>query len=133
MTAVEPNWPGALFFAALCITCCLGLLTVSGMLPLASRPDSAKGPGGLVLLACNLLLLAVLLVGTGLYGWQALRLTTVIVVVGLVVLFTPDLFQAWPAAWRDTRFGLSLLVLLQVMTLGFLYLHAGTSLVGRFS
>jgi hypothetical protein len=38
-------------------------------------------------------------------------------VAGLVVLFTPGLFEVWPASWRDGRIGLVVLVGVQILAL----------------
>jgi hypothetical protein len=70
-----------------------------------------------VLVVGNGLLLAALLVGTGLFGYAELKWSSLIVVTGLVVLFAPGLFEVWPAALRDGRKGLVLLVGAQLLAL----------------
>jgi hypothetical protein len=96
------------------------------MFPLAARPEGARVAGGLALIVANALLLAALVVATGLYGLAELRWTTVVVVSGLVFLFAPALFQVWPERWRDGRAGLVALVGAQALALALLgLLHGG--------
>jgi hypothetical protein len=73
----------------------------------------------------NGLLLAALLVGTGLYGYTELKWSSLIVVTGLVVLFAPGLFEVWPSSLRDGRTGLMLLVGVQIVALATLAKVAG--------
>jgi hypothetical protein len=95
------------------------------MFPLRSRPNSAKSAAATLLVAGNALLLAALVLGTGLYGYAELRMSTLIVVAGLVVLFAPGLFEAWPSSLRDSRIGLVVLVGIQVLALAALARVAG--------
>jgi hypothetical protein len=117
VNAIEPNWVSLLWFAGCMIVCMLAFLIVAGMFPLGSRPDTAKSAGMVLLIAGNATLLAVLLVATGCYGWNELRWSTLIVTTGLIVLFTPGLFQAWPSSLRDGRAGLVALIGLQAVAL----------------
>ena len=75
----------------------------------------------------NAVLLAALLTGTGLYGYAELRWSTLIVVAGLVVLFAPGLFEAWPSSLRDGSAGLVVLVGVQMLALAALAKIAGPS------
>ncbi len=106
MSAIEPNWVSLLWFAACTTICALAFLVVAGMFPLQSRPDSAKAGGVTLLIGGNAILLVTLLAATGLYGYVELRWSTLIVVTGLIVLFAPWLFQAWPSSLRAGRTGL---------------------------
>jgi len=117
MNAIEPHWISLLWFAACSTVCMLALLTVAGMFPWRSRPASARSAGMTLLIAGNAALLAALLLGTGFYGYNELRLSTLIVVTGLIVLFAPGLFQAWPSSLRDGRVGLIALIGIQVVAL----------------
>jgi hypothetical protein len=117
MNAIEPHWVSLLWFAACSTVCMLALLTVAGMFPWQSRPASARSAGMTLLIAGNAVLLAALLIGTGFYGYSELRLSTLIVVTGLIVLFAPGLFQAWPSSLRDGRIGLVALIGIQVVAL----------------
>ena len=71
------------------------------------------------------MLLSALLVGTGLYGYAELRWSSLIVVTGLVVLFAPGLFEAWPSSLRDGRTGLMLLMGVQILAIAALAKVAG--------
>ena len=101
MQAIEPNWISLLWFAAFATIGTLAFLIVAGMFPLRSRPDAARSGAATLLVVGNAVLLAALLIGTGLYGYAELRWSTLIVVTGLVVLFAPGLFEAWPSSLRD--------------------------------
>jgi hypothetical protein len=117
MSAIEPHWISLLWFAACSTICVLAFLTVAGMFPLRSRPEQARSIGMTLLIAGNAVLLATLLIVTGFYGYSELRLSTLIVVTGLIVLFAPGLFQAWPSSLRDGRAGLTALIGIQVLAL----------------
>lgn len=128
MDAIEPNWVSALWFAAFATICTVALLVVAGMLPLRARPDSTESGAATLLVVGNAGLLAALLLGTGLYGYTELRWSTLIVVAGVVVLFTPGLFETFPSSLRDGRTGLIVLVGVQILTLAALAKVAGSSL-----
>jgi len=117
MGAIEPNWIALLWFAPFATVCAIAFLVVSGMFPLASRPERMKSNAGTALVVGNGLLLIALLACTGLYGYAELRWTTLIVVTGLVVLFAPGLFEVWPSSMRDAPAGLVVLVGLQLCAL----------------
>ena len=125
MQAIEPNWVSSLWFAGFATICTLAFLVVAGMFPLRARPDSARSSAATLLVGGNAILLAALLVGTGLYGYAELRWSTLVVVAGLVVLFTPGLFEVWPASLRDGRTGLVVLVGVQILALATLAKVAG--------
>ncbi len=117
MGAIEPNWIALLWFALFATICAIAFLVVSGMFPLASRPQQVKTGAATALAAGNGLLLVALLAGTGLYGYAELRWTSLIVVTGLIVLFAPGLFEAWPSAMRDGAIGLIVLIGIQLCAL----------------
>ena len=70
-----------------------------------------------LLIAGNAILLAALLTATCVYGYSELRWSSLVVVTGLIVLFAPGLFQAWPSSLRDGRSGLIALIGIQVVAL----------------
>ena len=117
MNAIEPHWISLLWFAACSTVCMLALLTVAGMFPWRSRPEQARSAGATLLIAGNAVLLAALLTATCIYGYSELRWSTLIVVTGLIVLFAPGLFQAWPSSLRDGRGGLMALIGIQAVAL----------------
>jgi hypothetical protein len=127
MDAIEPHSISLLWFTAFATICAVAFLVVAGMFPLRSRPDSLKSGVATLLVAGNVILLVVLLTGTGLYGYIELRRSTLIVVAGLVVLFAPGLFQAWPSSLRDGRNGLVILGGVQMLALATLAKVAGSS------
>jgi hypothetical protein len=128
MNAIEPHWVSLLWFAACSTVCMLALLTVAGMFPWRSRPEQARSAGATLLIAGNAVLLAALLTATCIYGYSELRWSTLIVVTGLIVLFAPGLFQAWPSSLRDGRAGLIALIGIQVVALAALAKVAAPSL-----
>ena len=128
MDAIEPNWVSSLWFAAFATICTIAILVVAGMFPLRARPDSAKSGVATLLVVGNAGLLTALLLGTGLYGYAELRWSTLVVVAGLVVLFTPGLFEIFPSSLHDGRTGLIVLVGVQMLTLAALAKVAGPSL-----
>jgi hypothetical protein len=117
MNAIEPNWVSLLWFTGCTTICMLAFLVVSGMFPLGARPQAAGSGGMRLLIAGNTVLLAALLVATGFYGCIELRWSTLIVVTGLIVLFAPGLFQAWPSSLRDGKAGLVTLIGMQAVAL----------------
>jgi len=125
MGAIEPHWISLLWFALLATVCTVSFLVVAGMFPFHSRPDSAKSGAATLLVAANALLLAALSIGTGFFGYIELRWSTLIVVAGLVVLFAPGLFEAWPSSLRDGRTGLMVLIGIQLLALATLAKIAG--------
>jgi hypothetical protein len=127
MNAIEPHSISLLWFTAFATICAVAFLVVAGMFPLRSRPDSLKSGVATLLVVSNVVLLVVLLTGTGLYGYVELRRSTLIVVAGLVVLFAPGLFEVWPSSLRDGRNGLVILVGVQMLALATLAKVAGSS------
>jgi hypothetical protein len=126
MAAIEPNWISLIWFAAFATICMVAFLIVAGMFPLGSRPEAARSGAATLLVIGNGLLLSVLLVGTGLYGYAELRWSTLIVVTGLVVLFAPGLFEVWPSSLRDGQTGLVVLIGVQILALATLAKLAGS-------
>ena len=127
MEAIEPNWVSLIWFAAFATICMIALLVVAGMFPFRSRPDGARSGAATLLVVGNGVLLAALLVGTGLYGYAELKWSSLIVVTGLVVLFAPGLFEAWPSSLRDGRTGLVVLIGVQILAIAALAKVAGPS------
>ena len=125
MEAIEPNWVSLIWFAAFATICMIAFLIVAGMFPLGSRPETARSGAATLLIIGNGVLLAALLVGTGLYGYAELKWSSLIVVTGLVVLFAPGLFEAWPSSLRDGRTGLVVLTGVQILALATLAKVAG--------
>ncbi|MFG1465358.1 hypothetical protein V5F77_20965 [Xanthobacter sp. DSM 24535] len=118
MSAIEPNVGALVWFALLWTATCLGFLVLCGMYPMQTRPEAARKRGALPLIVLNSALWLALAAGTLAFGYGELRLTTLIVVGGLVMLFAPAPFEAVPPLWRDGRPGLAALLALQVAGLG---------------
>ena len=127
MQVIEPNWISLLWFATFATVGTVALLIVAGMFPLRARPGAVGSGASTLLVFGNAILLAALLTGTGLYGYAELRWSTLIIVAGLVVLFAPGLFEAWPSSWRDGSTGLVVLCGVQILALAALARIAGLS------
>jgi hypothetical protein len=127
MQAIEPNWISLLWFAAFATISIVALLIVAGMFPLNAGSAAGGSSMSTLLVIGNAVLLAALLMGTGLYGYAELRWSTLIVVAGLVVLFAPTLFEIWPSSMRDGSAGLIVLVGVQMLALAALAKVAGPS------
>src|ERR1700753_1925029 len=97
MQAIEPNWISLLWFAVFATVGVVALLILAGMFPLRRRTDAVQSGVAMLLVVGNAILLAALLAGTALYGYAELRWSTLVVVAGLVGLFAPGLFEAWPS------------------------------------
>jgi hypothetical protein len=127
MEAIEPHWISLLWFAAFATICTVAFLIVAGMFPLSAGPGAGGSSVPTLLAIGNAVLLAALLMGTGLYGYAELRWSTLIIAAGLVVLFAPALFEIWPSSLRDGSTGLIVLVGVQMLTLAALAKVAGPS------
>jgi hypothetical protein len=117
MDAIEPHWISLLWFAVFATTGTVAFLVVAGMFPLRSRPEAVRSNTATGLIVGNGLLLAALLVGTGLFGYAELRWSSLVVVTGLILLFAPGLFEAWPSPLRDGRTGQVVLIGVQILAL----------------
>ncbi len=126
MDAIEPHWISMLWFAAFATICTVAFLVVAGMFPLHARPEPVKSGAITLLVVGNAILLIALMMGTGFYGYAELRWSTLIIVVGLALLFAPGLFEVWPSSLRDGRAGLVFLIGVQLMALATLAKVAGT-------
>lgn len=115
MSAIEPDVGALIVFSTLWGATCLGFLILAGMYP--ERPEDARRPGGGMLVALNTLLWLALAAATLAFGYERLRLTSLIVVAGLVFLFAPVPFEFLPERWRDGRKGLAALVVFQAAAL----------------
>lgn len=110
MDMIEPNIAGLFIFALLSSVGSMGILVLSGVFPLATRPDLRR-PVGLALIAVNLVLLGLVLYGTISFGLDQLRWSSMVIIGGFAFLFTPGLFNIWPGKWRDGVSGLAMVTL----------------------
>jgi hypothetical protein len=128
VSAVEPNVAGLLWFALFSGVASTGFYVLSGAFPIETRPDLRGRPLGLALVALDALLLAALVAGSLAYGVANLRWTSLVIVVGLAVLFAPGLFNVWPQRWRDGVAGLAIVLGGLSVALGLLQ-HVGAVFV----
>lgn len=108
MEAIEPNVAALGWFALFSMVSSLGFYVVAGIFPLETRPDLAGRPARIALAVASILAFAALSLATGLYGYENLRWTSLVIVAGLALLFAPGLYNAWPSRWRDGPTGLAL-------------------------
>lgn len=128
MDAIEPNWLSLIWFAVLATVGGVALLVIAGMFPLGSRPDAPKSATTTLLVLGNVVLLAALLVGTGLYGYSQLRGSTLIVISGLIFLFAPALIEEWRWPLRNAKIEMLVLVGVQTLALATLAKVGGSAL-----
>lgn len=107
MDAIEPNLAGAVIFAIMAFATCLAGVVLSGSFPLATRPDLNR-PIGLALVATNVVLVAASIWLLLDFGFGALQWTSVVILSGFALLFSPGLFNIWPSRFRDGLTGLTL-------------------------
>jgi len=117
MSAIEPNWLSMLWFILFATICGISLLIVSGMFPLGRNSEGRSSGLTALLVLGNGTLLATLVIGTGFYGYNELRWSTLVVVTGLIVLFAPGLFEEWRWSIGNIKTQLTILVGVQVMAL----------------
>ncbi|MFC3695195.1 hypothetical protein [Chenggangzhangella methanolivorans] len=108
METIEPNVVALAWFALFSVVASLGFYVVAGVFPLDTRPDLTGRPARLALAFAAALAFAGLAIATGLYGYENLRWTSLVIVAGLALLFAPGLYNAWPSRWRDGPAGLAL-------------------------
>jgi hypothetical protein len=130
MSMIEPNLPSLLWFTLLWTLCCVGFLVLSGSFPLKAAIERGRA-SSVGLAVFNAGLMVVLAGATLAFGYLELRVTSLVVVAGLVFLFAPTPFEAWPERWRDGRAVLAALMVVQLGTLAVLY-HLGGGLLDRF-
>ncbi|MEV8468848.1 hypothetical protein AB0T83_19005 [Fluviibacterium sp. DFM31] len=106
MANIEPNITAALIFALFACVASLAAIALTGVFPLSTRPDLKK-PLGFALIVANCVLLSAVLYLTVGFGLTQLRWTSVVIIAGFVLLFTPGLFNVWPSRWRDGTLGLT--------------------------
>lgn len=128
MSSIEPNWLSLIWFAGFATVCGIAFLVVAGKFPLDTQPEATRSLPTTLLVLGNVALLATLLAGTGLYGYTELRWSTLVVVSGLIFLFTPALFEEWRWPLRSATVELSILVGIQILALAVLAKVGGSAL-----
>jgi len=108
MAMIEPNWGALLWFALFIGVASTGFYVLTGVFPLATRPDLRR-PTGLALIAADVLMLLALVAGSLAYGATHLQWTSLVIITGLALLFAPGVFNVWPSRWRDGTAGLATL------------------------
>ena len=106
MSAIEPNIQALGWFVALWSMCCLGFLQLAGLYPLRRQPTRPQ-MSNLLVLAATVLWIATL-AATLHFAVTELRLTTIIIVAGILFLFVPEIFQVLPRRFRDGLSGLAI-------------------------
>lgn len=129
MSALEPNVTSLLWFTLLWTLCCVGFFVLSGSFPLTAARERGRATNALLAL-CNAGAMVVLAGLTLAYGYLELRVTTLIVVAGLVFLFAPASFEIWPEHRRDGNGVLLALFALQAGALAALYALAEKQFLG---
>lgn len=125
MDKVEPNVTALLLFSGAWAVCCAGILHLARMYPLSVRPAALRSASGVALIVADSVVLLILLAVTFRYGFRELRWTSLVVVAGLIFLFTPGAFQVLPERWRDGPGGLATLLALLLASLVALFSLGG--------
>lgn len=109
MAGIEPNVAALAWFALFVSVASLSFFLVAGAFPLSSRTDIAQSRLAVALATGNAVLMTLMVVAALAYGITYLRWTSVVIVAGFAILFTPGLLEVWPARWRDGPAGLAIL------------------------
>ena len=121
MDAIEPNWPALLIFLVAWLTGCIGFFFLSGNLPVRAAPERVQAGFGPVLIWINLAVLIGLLVLIFWFAIAQLRWTSLIVGGGFVFLFAPFIVQDLPSGLKDTKAGLTALLVCLLAAAGLVY------------
>jgi len=117
LSEIDVNWSALFVFVPAWFIGCVGMIYLSGNLPLQSAPKEVQAEFGPVLVWINVLVL-IALVGAALaYAIAELEWTTIVVAGGFVFLFSPFVVQDLPDRMRDTQLGLSVLLCLSAAAL----------------
>ncbi len=126
MSTIEPNWQAWLIFIGCWTVACSGWIYISGSLPLRLAPAEVRRGIGIPLIILNAIGLTALTVLALLYATNELRWTSIVLAIGVVVLFSPFVVQDLPGVLKDNQRGL---VLLLVLIVGTIVLLGSTSSV----
>jgi hypothetical protein len=125
MNAIEPNVFALCWFALFAGIVGIGFYVLAGAFPLSTRDDLKSHPAGVPLAIVNALAFLGLTIGAALYGVAELRWTSIVIVIGLAMLFAPSAFHLWPERWRDGAAGLAIMLALTVSAIAALQLVGG--------
>ncbi|MFY0613888.1 MAG: hypothetical protein JXQ99_20325 [Hyphomicrobiaceae bacterium] len=125
MDAIEPNWLALLVYLVAWLASCIGFFFLSGNLPVRSAPQSVQAGLGPALIWINVAVLIGLLVLTIGFAVAQLRWTSLIVGGGFVFLFAPFIVQDLPPGLKDTKAGLTALLVCLLAAAGLVYGAAG--------
>ncbi|SDJ80055.1 hypothetical protein SAMN05216338_106629 [Bradyrhizobium sp. Rc2d] len=115
MHALEQNIPALLTFLTVWVVCCSSFFVISGYLPLSSRPAALAGSAGALFTLMNVGFLLFLCIQALAFGLGELRWSTVVIVSGLVFLFTPPVTKIWPKKRLSSHLALAALLAAQLM------------------
>jgi hypothetical protein len=127
--AIEPNWIALIVFAAVWAVGCAGLFYLIGILPLSAAPAEVRRGAGPALVVTNVGLVGALLLLSLLFAFAELRWTSLVVAGGMVFLFSPFVIQDLPKGLKDSKIGLSIVLVLTVAGLFLLYYAGGLASV----
>ena len=121
MDAIEPNWPGLIVFGFTWLIACVGFFFVSGSLPVSAAPQPVQTGIGPVLVWLNLACVTFLAAGALIYAFLELRITSPIVLGGMIFLFAPFAVQDLPSQLKDSKLGLMILLAVHALAIAVLY------------
>jgi hypothetical protein len=117
MAGIEPNWPTLLCLSVLWTICCIVFLLLADLVPLRGRLASRASRFELGVLVANFVLLFSLALSTLIYGLAELKGTSIVIALGLILLFAPALLRFLPAVITRPRSSPVIILVIQVVLL----------------
>jgi hypothetical protein len=123
MAGIEPNWPTLLCLSLLWTICCVVFLLLADLVPLRGRLASGASRVEFGVLVANFVLLFSLALSTLIYGLAELRGTSIVIALGLILLFAPALLRFLPPVITQPRSSPVIILVIQVMLLALFMLE----------
>ena len=121
MAAIEPDWPALLCFSLLWTICCVVFFMLADLVPVRGRLATDATRVEFRLIVANFTLLLGLFLSSLVYGAFQLKITSVIVALGLIFLFSPALLRFVPPVGAYPRSGPITLMIIQACLLCLLW------------
>lgn len=126
MAGIEPNWPALLCFSVLWTICCVVFLVLADLVPMRGRLATGTTRFEFGVIVTNFVLLFSLTLSTLVYSLAELKGTSVVIALGLILLFAPALLRFLPPVITRSRSSPVFILVIQVMLLA-LFMLEGTS------
>jgi hypothetical protein len=131
VSTIEPDWPALLGFSTLWAICCAVFFLLADLVPVRGRPamDATRLEFGLIV--ANVTLLLGLVASSLVYAIIQLKITSTIVALGLIFLFSPALLRFIPPLVGNPRSSSIILMMVQVSLLCLIWTGKIATLVGE--